>query len=226
VCSRESCSVSNDVLTSVAIRARGDIRAALNDLQMLSKMDVPELVKEVGERNREQTIFFAMQHVFKNAKIDSKMLAIFDEVNMPIDEIFLWMEHNIPFEYKGEELVKAFNALSMADVFRGRIMRQRHWRFLVYENFLLGAGIASVKEYNRAGFTKYQKPNRILKIWLQNQRNKKKKTICQKFARYTHISTKQAMKDWMMVRILIKPNEIRHKLKLSDEEVDYLDKVV
>jgi len=224
VCSKENCVVANDVLTSIAIRARGDVRAALNDLQALSKMDAPDLMQEVGERNKEQTIFTALQYVFKNAKIDAKMIRVFDEVNMPIDEIFLWMEHNIPMEYKGVELAKAFDALSRADVFRGRIMRQRHWRFLVYENFLLGPGIAGVKQYNRAGFTRYQKPTRILKIWLKNQRTAKQKTICQKFARYTHISTKQAMKDWLMLKLLLQDNGIRKKLKLSEDEIGHLDK--
>ncbi|MAH51653.1 hypothetical protein CMI37_37900 [Candidatus Pacearchaeota archaeon] len=226
VCAKESCAVANDVLTSIAIKARGDVRAALNDLQILSKMDSPDLMKEVGERNKEQSIFTALQHVFKNAKIDDKMIRVFDEVNMPLDEIFLWMEHNIPAEYKGKELAAAFDALSIADVFRGRIMRQRHWRFLVYENFLLGAGIAGVKSYNRAGFTKYQKPTRILKIWLKNQRTAKQKTICQKFAKYTHISTKQAMKDWLMLRLLLRDHGIRERLKLSEDEIGYLDKPV
>lgn len=43
--------------------------------------------------------------------------------------IFLWIEENIPYEYKGEELARAYDALSIADVFRGRIHRQQHWRF-------------------------------------------------------------------------------------------------
>ncbi len=224
ICRKENIVVSRDILTSIAIKARGDIRAALNDLQILSKMDSPQLIREIGERNKEQSIFAALQYVFKNSKIDDKMTKIYDEVNMPIDEIFLWVEENIPTEYKGEELFKAFEALSKADVFRGRIMRQRHWRFLVYENFFLSGGIAGVKKYNRAGWTSYKKPTRILKIWLQNQRAKKKKTICEKFAKHTHISTKQAMKDWLMIRILLKGDDIRKRLKISDEEIEYLEK--
>jgi len=226
VCEKENCAVSSDVLTSISIRARGDVRAALNDLQMLSRMDSPELIKEVGERNREQSIFSALQYVFKNAKIDDKMLGVFDEVNMPIDEIFLWVEENIPLEYKGEELARALDALSLADVFRGRIKRQRHWRFMVYEYFLLGSGVASVKKYNRAGWTSYKKPSRILKIWLQNQRAAKKKSICQKYARHVHISTKTAMKDFMLLKFILKNEKIRKKLDLNNEEIAYLDKPV
>ena len=226
VCEKENCVVASDVLTSIAIKARGDIRAALNDLQILSKMDSPELLQEVGERNKEQSIFSALQHVFQNAKIDAEMLKVYDEVNMPIDDVFLWIEENIPLAYRGEELAKAFDALSLADVFRGRIRRQRHWRFMVYEYFLLGAGIASVKKYNRTGWMQYRKPSRILKIWLQNQRAAKKKTICQKYAKHCHISTKTAMKDFMLLKIILQRPQIREILRLDSDEVAYLDKPI
>ncbi|MDH3353102.1 MAG: replication factor C large subunit [Nanoarchaeota archaeon] len=226
VCEKENCAVSNEVLTSIAIKARGDIRAALNDLQILSKMDSPELINEVGERNKEQSIFTALQYVFQNAKIDEDMLRVYDEINMPIDDIFLWIEENLPLAYNGEELCKAIDALSLADVFRGRIRRQRHWRFMVYEYFLLGAGIAGVKKYNRTGWVSYKKPSRILKIWLNNQRVAKKKTICQKYAEHCHISTKTAMQDFMLLKVILQRPEIRKDLKLSDDEIAYLDKPI
>ena len=226
VCEKENVIVSNDVLTSIAIKARGDIRAALNDLQILSKMDSPDLINEVGERNKEQSIFSALQYVFQNANIDNKMLRIYDEINMPIDDIFLWIEENLHLAYRGKELCTAIEALSLADIFRGRIRRQRHYRFMVYENFLLGAGIASAKKYNRSGWVSYKKPSRILKIWLQNQRAAKKKSICQKYAKHCHISTKTAMKDFMLLRIILKNSTIRQNLKLSDDEAVYLDKEI
>ena len=226
VCEKENCVVSLEVMTSIAIKARGDIRAALNDLQLLSKMDSPELLQEVGERNKEQSIFSALQYVFKNAEIDSDMIKVYDEVNMPIDDIFLWVEENIPIEYRGIELVKALDALSLADVFRGRIRRQRHWRFMVYEYFLLGAGVATAKKYNRTGWTNYRKPSRILKIWLQNQRAAKKKTICQKYAKRCHISLKTAMKDFMLLKIILENQDIRKELNFDSDEIAYLDKPV
>ena len=222
ICRKEKCSVKNDVLMSISIKARGDLRAGINDLQMAVKNE--ELVFETGDRNKETSIFSALEYIFKNAKIDIEMIGIFDSVNMPIDEIFLWIEENIPVGYKGKELEKAFDALSRADVFRGRIYRHQHWRFMVYEYFLLGSGIASSKKYNRTGWISYRKPTRILKIWLQNQREMKKKSICQKYAKYCHISLKQAMKEFMLIKILLKNLEIRKNLKLNEDEKEYLDK--
>ncbi|MEI7719558.1 MAG: replication factor C large subunit [archaeon] len=224
ICLKENVFVSADVLTSIAIKARGDIRASLNDLQMLSKMDEKTIMKEAGERNKEISVFNALQYVFKNAQLDTKMLTIYDEVNLSVDDIFLWIEENIPYEYRGTELAKAFDALSKADVFRGRIYRQQHWRFLVYENFFLGAGIAAAKKYNRTGWTNYKKPSRVLKIWLQNQRAAKKKTICEKYAKHCHTSVKEAMKDFLLLKQIITDEKIIKELKLTNEEIEYLQK--
>ncbi len=226
ICEKENCVVAKDVLTSISIKSRGDIRAGINDLQILSKMDNLSLLKEVGERNKEQSIFNALQLVFKTSQIDDKLLRVYDEVNMPVDEIFLWIEENIPLEYQGEELAKAFDALSKADVFRGRIHRQQHWRFLIYENFLIGPAIAAVKKYNRTGWTNYRKPSRILKIWLQNQRNVKKKSICEKYAQQCHTSVKEAMKDFLLLKIIFQNPVIRKELNFTEEEIAYLDKPV
>jgi len=226
LCRKENCDISMDILTSISIKAKGDLRAAINDLQILSHIDGEIKPEDVGERNKEESIFSALQYVFKNSRLDTRMLGIYDEVNMPIDEIFLWVEENIPLEYKGIELARAFNALAKADVFRGRIYRQQHWRFMVYEYFLLGAGIASAKNSNRTGWTNYKKPTRILKIWMQNQRAAKKKSICQKYARHCHISIKQAMKEFMLIKIILKNSVIRKELRLDEEELVYLDRPI
>jgi replication factor C large subunit len=226
ISSKEGHIINNDVLVSIAIRSRGDVRAAINDLQTLATTKDDLIVKDAAERNKELSIFNALQHIFKTSKLDTKMVDIFDEVNMDIDEIFLWVEENIPMEYKGEELAKAFDALAKADVFKGRIYRQQHWRFMVYEYFFLGAGVAGAKKFNKTGWTTYRKPTRILKIWLQNQRSEKKKSICQKYALHCHISSKQAMKDFMLLKIILKNQIIRDNLRLSEDEAAYLDKAV
>jgi len=224
VCEKEDCVVSGDVLRGIAIRARGDIRAALNDLEVLSRMDSDSLMQEVGDRDKEQSIFEALKKVFNGTGIDDEMIKVYDDVNMPIDDLFLWVEENLPIAYSGEELCLALDRLSLADVYRGRIRRQRHYRFMVYEYFLLGAGIASVKEYDRSGWESYKKPSRILKIWLQNQRAAKKKSICVKYAKACHISVKTAMKDFMLLRVILNSEKIRKELDLSEDEIAYLEK--
>lgn len=221
---KEKKFIDSDILTNISVKARGDLRAAINDLQIASGMKDPNKII-IDERNKELDIFSALRMVFKGKPTES-MLQLFDSVNMPLEEIMLWVEENIPAEYSGVELAKAIDALSKVDIFKRRIYRQQYWRFLVYENALLSYGISSAKKEVKTGFTSYKKPGRILKIWLNNQKTEKKKTIAAKYSQYVHIGEKRAIIDFPIIkRFLIKP-EIQKELRLSEEESAYLSNVV
>ena len=221
---REKLFIDNEILTKIAINAKGDLRAAINDLQTISRTENPS-TKNLDERNKETDIFNALKLIFKG-KPTKETLGVFDSVNMKMDELILWVEENIPAEYQGEELAKAFDALSMVDVFKGRIYKQQYWRFLVYENALLSYGISASKKGIKTGFTSYKKPTRILKIWLNNQRTAKKKSIAQKYAKHVHVGHKRAMNEFPILKQILKNPDIRQELKLSEEEIAYLDKPV
>ena len=220
---KENLFLSPDILTTIAIRARGDLRAAINDLQTLSKLkDHSGII--LDERNKEIDIFNALRKIFKE-KPEKELLETFDSVNMPLDEIILWIEENIPAEYHGEALAKAIDALSRADIFKGRIYKQQYWRFLVYENILLSFGISASKSQNpTSNFTSYKKPTRILKIWMHNQRTAKKKSISEKYSKYSHIGLKRAMAEFPILKQIINSNpKISKELKLTEEEIMYLN---
>ena len=167
---RENKFIEGDILTSIAIKSKGDLRAAINDLQIAVGMSDPSKILE-QKRDTQTDIFNALRIIFKE-KPTENTLKIFDEVKMPLEEIMLWVEENIPREYQGEELVKAIDSLSRADIFKGRIYKQQYWRFLVYQNILLSYGVSAKKDANkiRSGFTSYKRPSRILKIWMNNQK--------------------------------------------------------
>ena len=219
---RENLFIKNEILTAISVKARGDLRAAINDLQTISKLKDPSSVI-FDERNKETDIFNALKEVFKS-RPSTELLSVYDEVNMPLDEIILWVEENIPQEYKGEELAKAFDALSRTDVFKGRIHKQQYWRFLVYENILLSYGISASKKEPKIGFTSYKKPSRILKIWMHNQRTMKKKSIAEKYAKYNHVGVKRALNEFNILKPILKKPEVQDELKLSEEEREYLIK--
>ena len=144
---------------------------------------------------------------------------------MNLDEITLWIEKNIPLEYKGIELAKACEALSKADLFKGRIYKKQYWRFLVYENIFASFGVSASKQEIKTKFTKYKRPSRVLKIWLNNQRQAKKKSICIKYSQYVHVGLKRAMKEFPIIKEIIKSDiDIQNELKLDEDELAYLSK--
>jgi replication factor C large subunit len=221
ISNKEQLSIDNDFLTDLSIKAKGDLRAAINDLQTLSKLkDYFSVI--LDERNKETDIFNSLRRIFKE-KPSNEMLGIFDSVNMSIDDIILWLEENIPAEYSGEELARAYELLAKTDVFKGRIYKQQYWRFLVYENIFLSYGISSSKKNAKIGFTTYKKPSRILQIWLNNQKTMQKKSICQKYSKYVHVSMKRAMSEFPTIKQIIKSNsQIQKELKLENDEIEYL----
>jgi len=218
---KENRFIKNEILTNIAIKAKGDLRAGINDLQTASNVDDPSKIF-FDERNKETDIFNALRLIFKE-KPTNDLLRIFDSVNMPIDRILLWIEENISTEYQKEELLKAYDILSKVDIFKKRIYRQQYWRFLIYENILLSYGISAVKQDIKTGFTSYKKPTRVLKIWLNNQKTGKKKSIAKKYATYVHVGEKRIMREFPIIKQIIKSNSnIQKELKLSEEEISYV----
>jgi replication factor C large subunit len=220
ICEKESIRKEPIFLKQIAIKAQGDVRAALNDLQAYSEGDSIVDIKE--KRDVEESIFNILKRLFKERE---PFLEIFDSSSLSIDEIFLWLEENIPKEYKNETLAKAYYALGQADVFRGRVYKNQSWRFIIYQNIFQSAGISLAKPAPlNQSFTRYERPKRVLKIWMHNQKTEKKKSIAKKFARYVHCSTKRAMRDFNLLVPVLNNPEIQKSLKMSEEEVDFLKK--
>lgn len=202
----------------LAIKSQGDLRAALNDLQSYAHRD--DLAIDITEkRDVEETIFTILRRIFKER---SDFLTLFDNTKLSLDEILLWIEENIPHEYRNETLARAYAALGNADLFRGRIYRNQSWRFLIYQNIFQSAGVSYAKSLPLSGFTRYEPPKRVLKIWLNNQKIVQKKSIAKKYAHLVHCSTKRALRDFSLLRPVLQQQDVQKQLRLSEEEMEFL----
>jgi len=220
---KENKRIRLETLNTISKKARGDVRAALNDLQSIIDLGEKEFIKEISEREKQESIFDLIKKLFQE-QTNEQTLRIFDNSELDLDEILLWIEENIPLEYQAEALTKAYNSLSKADVFRGRIYRQQHWRFLVYQNFFLTAGISSASKTKNNSFTQYKRPSRILKIWLANQKNAKRKSITTKYAKLCHMSKKKAQRESFLMPLILDnlDNKTITKMDLDEKEQEYI----
>jgi len=220
---QEEVSCEEKELGEIIKASRGDLRAAITDLQTYS-ITRTLTTEEKGERDKEEDIFFCLRKILKSKKWE-ETYNVFDKADEDLNECILWLDENLPKEYNGEDLNKAYASLSKADVFNGRIRRWQHWRFLVYINALVTAGVAVAKKETNTSTIEYTRTGRILKLWQANVRNAKKKSIAEKIAAQTHTSKKRAFRDTFpyLQRILHTP-ELREELHLDEEEISWLDK--
>ena len=230
ISNQEKLQVSLEVLQHLASGAKGDARAAINDLQSIAyiKNVDKETLKKIDFREKDSSILQALEKIFKTRQAKGA----FDQVqNMDFDDFFLWLDENLPLEYSGSELEKAYEAMSLADVYKGRIRRWQHWRFLVYISDLLTQGIAIAKKQEKSKenieIVKYKQPSRILKIWWANQKKMKKKAIAQRLAIKTHTSKKTAMQDLELLKIPCRNRKFREELSQESrlgEEAEWLER--
>lgn len=229
---KENIPADENLLKTLARRSGGDIRGAITDLQILAHAN--QLTKDglngLDEREKSESIMQALIKILKAT--DPKLaLGALDSVNVDLDEGLLWIDENLPSEYKQPaDLARAYDALSKADVYRGRIRKWQYWRYLVYVNALMTAGVAVAKDKKSPAFVSYKRTQRILKLWIAKQKNAKRTAIAEKVAEATHTSARQAVQDTIpYLQILYKEKHpsvaaINEELGLEDDEIEWLAK--
>lgn len=231
ICKNEKFAIPEDILKSIARRAGGDLRAAINDLEIISSLKevTKESLEDLGMREKEDSIIDALLKIFKST--DPKIaIDAFNYVNEDLGQQLLWIDENLPKEYeKPADLARAYDKLSKADIFQRRIRRWQHWRFLVYINALITAGIAVSKDKKYDKFTQYKPTGRILKMWWAKQKSMKKKAIAEKIAINTHSSAKQVLKSMPYFQNIFKKDKVTaskmaEELELDKDQVAWLKK--
>jgi len=227
ICDLEQIKFEDKAINTLARQVDGDLRAALIDLQICSEGNNFSFVDlaSLSDRKRTESILQALTLIFKSSTV-SPALSALDNIDLDLNEVFLWIDENLPKEYlTPDSLSRAYEHLARADVFNGRIRRSQHWRFLVYINNLLTAGISSAKESKNSQFIQYKPTMRILKLWQAKMKNAKKKEIASRLALKTHTSQKRALEQIPYFQSIFQKGhgeKIALELELSEEETEWL----
>lgn len=192
----ENISITEEALTDISQRSGGDARAAILDMQSIAKDSIERKdIDLLSDRDRDEKILNALIRIFKTTD-EKTALGAFDALTEDIDQIILWIDENLPHEYKKpEDLARAYERIIRADILRSRIRRRQHWRFLAYIFYELTAGIAISKDEKYQGFVRLRPTERILNIWKSNMKRAAMKGIAETMRKDTHQSTRQLMKN-------------------------------
>lgn len=223
ICKGENMLVNDSVLYKIAKNSDGDIRAAINDLSILSKEDlISGEISFLNKRDNEITIFDALNLIFK--KRDLNCISAFNNVNMPLNECVLWVCENILNEYSNiNEIAKAYYYTSRADLFRARIIRNQWWGFRYYQNILATAGVSFSKKKENLRFTKHTRPAKIEKLWRSKRRRVLENSIAEKLSKKCHASKSKIKKEYFsLIKILLKKNKKIAGMEFDDKEINFL----
>ncbi|MEM3365239.1 MAG: replication factor C large subunit [Candidatus Methanomethyliaceae archaeon] len=156
-------SVEDEALKKIAEAANGDMRAAVNDLQMLAEGKKILRAADVGRlysRTQEMGIFDVMKEIFSaNTIMEARAAA--ESASVDLEMLLQWINENIPNQYNDpRERAEAYDWFSKADIFMNRVKRRQMWDLISYavELAVGGAALARRGPYR---FTKYSFPTRI-----------------------------------------------------------------
>jgi len=230
ICEKEGITFEEEALKLIVSRCEGDVRSAINDLQSVAErtkhiriIDVENLTP----RNKQITVQEALKNIFlaSNPAQARKALA---EVEIDYDLLHQTVHDNLPYQYKNpEDLASAYEALSKADLFFGRVKRTRDWGLLSYglEQMSMGIAASRKKGYYPIGY-KFPPTKLILLSKTKSQRNLKN-ALCSLISEKCHVSRKRAATDFLpFLQVMFQNKEEASKiaawLNLTKEMVDYL----
>jgi len=223
IAKKEGLEVEKEVLAEIARRSEGDLRAAINDLASLSgkKKIIMKDLEALGARENIKNIFDLMLAIYKSKDPNVIMKTFWDCDKSP-DEIMLWLVETIPKEYeKSEEIAEAFDKLSRADVFRGRIPRSQAWTLMSYSAELMALGTAMAKEQKYNKFTKYMPPTYLMRMGRTRMSRAMRKQVAGKIGEKIHCSRKRVVEQFPYFRMMIK-KKMSLGFELNEDELKYL----
>lgn len=230
----EGLEVEREALETISKRVDGDMRAAINDLQALSKMGTritEEMASGMGFRDNVITLQEALTKILKGTTTDVRKAA-WDLDETP-DTLLTWLDENLPYEYQHpEDLMRGYEALSRADVYLGRVRKRQYYRLWAYANDMMTSGVALAKQREYHHFIRYRFPGWILKMSHTKGMRKRRNELSRKIGTMCHTSIKDARLELLPVfQTIFRQSEdsgfdfaitMTNRLSLEPEEIAYL----
>ena len=225
IAKKEGVDTNPQALKEIALKSQGDVRSAINTLQALSSKDTKlevDDIENIQTKDTRSDIFNAITGVLK-----SKTPAHVKDAMWIEEDPTLLMEYiaeNIPREYKKkDEIKKAYDYISKADIFFGRAQNSRNYGYWKYASDFMGIGVSNSKHETYKKFTKIQTPT----IFSLMSRNRGKRNlrdgIAEKMSVKLHISHAIAISMFPYLEIMFKNDELAWEisdyLELEDTEI-------
>jgi replication factor C large subunit len=198
ICLLEHIKAEFEALEHIAQNSKGDVRSAINDLQSLSEENhVLTLQDTMGlsSRNKDISMDETLRGFFSVKSIDEASSLLFRS-SVDYDEFLMSVSDNLPKRYTNpDELAAAYEFVSFADMYRGRIGTE-NWHLLKYFfNSLSQAAAVAPQSYKP--FELISPPIRIITLFWTKGKRSMLEVICGKIGALCHVSHVIAKRDFV-----------------------------
>ncbi|MEM4757413.1 MAG: replication factor C large subunit [Desulfurococcaceae archaeon] len=186
ICETEKLYCDEQALKEIAARSEGDLRSAINDLEALAALNrriTIDIVKSLPTyRDRTYAPWEVLQKLF-NAKYVFQAKMAISSTDLSPDELMTWINEHIPTYYETpDEIARAYDTLSKADIYMGRIIRTQSWDLLAYASELMGPGVAFSRLRYKYRWKAFKMPDRIKLLAETRESREKREILAEHFA--------------------------------------------
>jgi replication factor C large subunit len=228
ICEQEHVKYEFEALEKIALNSQGDVRSAINDLQGLSeegKILTLQDTLALGLRNRDVGMHEIIRGYFATKNV-AEVASLLSFSDVEYDELLMIIGDNIALRYtEPVELAEAYDYLSQADIFRGRVGTE-NWHLLKYfYNSLAQAAAVNPESYKPFEFI--SPPIRVITLFWTKSKRTLLTNICAKIGVQCHVSKYEAKMIFVpYIRLLLqqkkKANMLIEWFKFTPEEVTFL----
>lgn len=226
ICVNEGVDFDEHVLRELAKRSKGDLRTAINDLEILARDEERITSKDleiVAPKDERATTFDTVRTILKS-KNPSRIKDSLRQVEADPSLLLELVVENIPREYeKSGEIERAYEMASEADIYLGRAFSTRTYTYWKYAYDLMSVGVALSKDETYKKFARYA--NSSVYTMLSKSRRKRdlQNRVAGKMAEKLHTSKKVAISQFPYFKIMFQNDEIAYNMMtyfgLEDDEV-------
>lgn len=227
----EGVELEEGVLREIAYRSDGDVRAALNDLQMVL-LGGNDIIDNLVVRNRKLEVFRVLDKIFMTNSFLSAKIAV-ESSDIDVDMLINWVDENIPNRYWVKHSIDAaYEHLSFASRFFEMAERVRYYGYIKYTNVGL-AGVSISSAGHMRYISPYAFPSKVKYLSATKQSRGMQSRVASKLSPYLHTNRHEIISSYLpMFKTLFgkmgdeRRDEVADSLendfKLDKDEVEYL----
>ncbi len=225
ICRNEGVKCKQEVLMRIAERSEGDMRAAIEDLELLysshEEVDLEEAERILSYRNVEQNIFETLRMVTFASNLEKALTSLSSAEERP-EDMLEWVFENIPHVSPRQSLYQSLRYVAEADALFKQISKNSMWRILPCFYHKLASAFLVIPQKSRVSFSF---PNRMRERFKRFQHEKNLRELESFFRKELHVGRSAFRRDFIpLLRILSKSEDFRSSLlnRLVDQRLKEL----